>query len=75
MSSLLCKIQVFIPLGLYLKVCRIFECIGKGKERGFLAKQGGNIDYDRLALGSLQEVRHIFARVAFDTIYPLESGS
>lgn len=66
---------VFIPLGLYLKVCTIFVCVAEGKEGVYSAKDGGNIDYDRLASGSLEELRHIFARVVFNTIYPPESCS
>ncbi|XP_048500436.1 uncharacterized protein LOC104893895 isoform X2 [Beta vulgaris subsp. vulgaris] len=62
---------VFIPLGLYLRVCRIFECVDKGKEKGFLPKKDGKIDYQMLAVGGLQEVRHMFARVVFETVYPL----
>ncbi|XP_023908023.2 uncharacterized protein LOC112019738 isoform X1 [Quercus suber] len=63
--------MVFIPLGLYLRVCRIFECVRDGAEKGFVAKQGSKIDYESLALGGMQEVRHIFARIVFDTVYPL----
>ncbi|XP_010249182.1 PREDICTED: uncharacterized protein LOC104591829 [Nelumbo nucifera] len=61
---------VFIPLALYLKACRIFECIRVGKEKGFAPKRGRKINYEDLALGSLQEVRHLLARVVFDTVYP-----
>lgn len=64
-------LQVFISLDLYLRVCKMFECARLGKEKGFVAKQGSKIDYDLLALGSLQEVRHVFARVVFDTVFPL----
>lgn len=49
----------------------MFECVTLGKEKSFIAKQGSKIDYDLLALGNLQEVRHVFARVVFDTIFPL----
>lgn len=63
---------VFLPLALYLRVCKIFECVRAGKEKGFVSKQGSKIDYELLALGSLKEVRHVFARVVFDTIYPLD---
>ncbi|XP_022844977.1 uncharacterized protein LOC111368045 isoform X2 [Olea europaea var. sylvestris] len=63
---------VYIPLALYLRVCKIFECVRGGKEKGFVSKQGSKIDYELLALGSLKEVRHVFARVVFDTIYPLD---
>ncbi|KAM7480199.1 hypothetical protein LguiA_028412 [Lonicera macranthoides] len=62
---------VFIPLGLYLRVCKIFECVKEGKEEQFMAKQGSKINHDMLTSGSLQEVRHVFARVVFDTLYPI----
>ena len=68
---LILHLQVFIPLALYLKVCKVFECVGEGAEKGFVAKQGRRIDYELLALGSLREIRHTFARVVFDTLYPL----
>lgn len=71
---LLSFLQVFIPLELYLRVCKIFECIKEGKRKGFIAKQGSKIDNELLTLGSLQEVRHVFARVLFDTIYPITLG-
>lgn len=66
---------VFIPLALYMRVGRIFECVKRGKEDGFVPKHGNTIDYDLLALGSLSEVRHVFARVVFDTIYPITSST
>ncbi|CAN6578650.1 unnamed protein product [Malus baccata var. baccata] len=66
-----CSDLVLIPWGLSLRVCRIFSCITSGAERGFIPKQGSKIDYESLAQGALPEVRHIFARVVFDTIYPL----
>ncbi|KAL3575518.1 hypothetical protein D5086_023619 [Populus alba] len=62
---------VFFPLAVYLRVCRIFECSRDGPEKGFMPKQGRKIDYEMLGLGGLQEVRHTFARVVFDTVYPL----
>ncbi|ONI07870.1 hypothetical protein PRUPE_5G144000 [Prunus persica] len=62
---------VFIPWGLSLRVSRVFSCVTSGAERGFVPKQGSKIDYESLAVGNLPEVRHIFARVVFDTIYPL----
>ncbi|KAJ0053251.1 hypothetical protein Pint_01260 [Pistacia integerrima] len=62
---------VFIPLGLYLRACKIFECVRGGAEKEFVSKQGCKIDYESLALGSLTEVRHTFARIVFDTVYPL----
>lgn len=62
---------VFVPLILKLRAWKIFECVVKGQEKGFVAKQGSKIDHELLALGSLQEVRHVFARVIFDTVYPI----
>lgn len=63
--------MVFISLASSLRVCKIFECVRrKGMERGFVPKQNGNIDYDSLAMGNLYEVRHVFARIVFDTVYP-----
>lgn len=59
-------------MALYLRVRKIFECVGGGKEKGFVPKHGSKIDYDLLAMGSLKEVRHVFARVVFDTIYPID---
>ncbi|XP_052879555.1 uncharacterized protein LOC108476514 isoform X3 [Gossypium arboreum] len=50
----------------------VFECVTMGAEKGFVAKQGSRIDYELLALGSLRETRHTFARVVFDTVYPLD---
>lgn len=64
---------VFIPLALYLRVCKIFDCVRENKEKGFVSKEGSKIDYQKLALGALEEVRHVFARVVFDTIYLLKS--
>ncbi|KNA10802.1 hypothetical protein SOVF_140960 [Spinacia oleracea] len=61
---------VFILPGLYFRAQMILGCVGKGKEKGYLSKPGGKIDYKMLAEGGLQEVRHIFARVVFDTVYP-----
>ncbi|XP_051148011.1 uncharacterized protein LOC127263101 [Andrographis paniculata] len=65
---------VFFPLPLYLRACKIFECIGGGGERikRCGGKHGSKIDYEWLAMGSVKEVRHVFARVVFDTIYPLD---
>ncbi|GAA0183923.1 mRNA polyadenylation factor [Lithospermum erythrorhizon] len=65
---------VIIPLPLFLSVCRIFECVKRGKEKGFAPKHCNKIDYELLASGSLSEVRHVFARVVFDTIYPITSS-
>ncbi|KAK1358992.1 hypothetical protein POM88_043466 [Heracleum sosnowskyi] len=40
-------------------------------QKDFVAKQGSKIDNELLTLGSLEEVRHVFARVVFDTVYPV----
>ncbi|WOK97489.1 hypothetical protein Cni_G06197 [Canna indica] len=67
---------VFIPLQLYLRVCRIFECVKSGqRERGFITKRGNKINYYALAQGGLAEVRHVFARVVFDTVFPLNNNN
>lgn len=42
-----------------------------GADKRFVPKQDSKIDYESLAQGGLAEVRHIFARVVFDTMYPL----
>ena len=62
--------QVFIPWALSLRVSKIFECVIRGMERGSVPRRGKKINYESLALGSLKEVRHVFARIVVDTIYP-----
>ncbi|KAK9113357.1 hypothetical protein Syun_020154 [Stephania yunnanensis] len=64
---------VFISLALYLRASKIFDCVSNGREKGFIPERGRKIDYEFLALGSLQEVRHTFARIVFDTVYPTSS--
>ncbi|KAK6930756.1 hypothetical protein RJ641_002549, partial [Dillenia turbinata] len=59
--------NVFIPFALLQRVCRICECVGHGQERGFETRRGSKINYETLALGHLPEVRHLFARIVFDT--------
>ncbi|XP_031406360.1 uncharacterized protein LOC116214964 [Punica granatum] len=66
-----CSNLVFIHQDLYIRACRMFQCVTRGPEDGFTAKQGG-INYEELAQGNLQDVRHTFARVVFDTVYPLD---
>ncbi|CAA6667834.1 unnamed protein product [Spirodela intermedia] len=62
---------VLISLALYLNVCKIFQCVGDPvRQRGFAPRQS-KINYDNLAQGSLTELRHVLARVVFDTVYPL----
>uniref|UniRef100_A0A1J3HEF6 Poly(A) polymerase I n=2 Tax=Noccaea caerulescens TaxID=107243 RepID=A0A1J3HEF6_NOCCA len=63
--------MVFIPLGLYLDARRIFECIKENAQKGFVPKQDSKIDYTSLSSGDLAEVRHVFPRVVFDTVFPL----
>ncbi|RDY03610.1 pcnB, partial [Mucuna pruriens] len=65
---------VLIPLAMYLKALSIFDCVKVRAGKKFLSKQGRQIDYESLARGDLQEVRHVFARVVFDTVYPLHLG-
>ncbi|KAL6503046.1 hypothetical protein OROHE_023948 [Orobanche hederae] len=65
---------VFIPPQLYLRACRIFDCVRGGREKGFVPRHDSKVDYELLAMGSLSEVRYIFARVVFDTIYPIDNN-
>lgn len=70
-NGFLSVLQVFIPLQLYLRVGRIFECFNnRHLERGYIAKKGNKINYYTLAEGGLAEIRHVFARVVFDTVFP-----
>ncbi|CAN8264970.1 unnamed protein product [Cochlearia groenlandica] len=62
---------VFIPLQLYLKAGRIFQCVKEDIQMGFEAKQGSKIEYSALYSGDIPETRHVFARVVFDTVFPL----
>ncbi|XP_022145836.1 uncharacterized protein LOC111015199 isoform X2 [Momordica charantia] len=61
---------VFIPQALSMRVCKIFECVKRGKESGAVPKRSRTINHNSLALGNLSEVRHVFARIVFDTVYP-----
>ena len=45
-----------------------------GRQKDFVPKQGSKIDSELLTLGSLEEVRHVFARVVFDTVYPVSTS-
>lgn len=63
--------MVFIPLQLYLRAGRIFECVKEERQMGFEAKQGSKIEYAALYSGDVTELRHVFARVVFDTVFPL----
>ncbi|CAE6075544.1 unnamed protein product [Arabidopsis arenosa] len=63
--------MVFIPLQLYLDARRIFECVKENRQKGFVPKQDSKIDYTSLSSGNLPEVRHVFARVVFDTVFPV----
>lgn len=73
LMELLLVLQVFIPLQLYLRVCRLFECVRYGqRERDLVTKKGYKINYFTLSQGGLAEIRHVFARVVFDTVFPLD---
>ncbi|XP_059656573.1 uncharacterized protein LOC132303354 isoform X2 [Cornus florida] len=61
---------VFISFALSSRVNMLFECVRRGKVKGFVPKRGSRINYESLALGKLQEVQHLFARIIFDTVYP-----
>ncbi|XP_010421177.1 PREDICTED: uncharacterized protein LOC104706666 [Camelina sativa] len=65
--------MVFIPLQLYLRAGRIFECVRREERQqmGLEAKQGSKIEYGSLLSGDFPEIRHVFARVVFDTVFPL----
>ncbi|ESQ45666.1 hypothetical protein EUTSA_v10010292mg [Eutrema salsugineum] len=63
--------MVFIPLDLYLDARRLFECVKENALKSFVPKQDSKIDYTSLSSGDLPEVRHVFARVVFDTVFPL----
>ncbi|KAF3490338.1 hypothetical protein F2Q69_00056482 [Brassica cretica] len=63
--------MVFIPLQLYLGAGRIFECVKEERRMGVEAKQGSKIEYAALYSGDVPETRHVFARVVFDTVFPL----
>ncbi|BAT73149.1 uncharacterized protein HKW66_Vig0013880 [Vigna angularis] len=60
-----------IPLAMYLKAVDFFDCVKVSAGENFLSKKGREINYEYLARGDLQEVRHVFARIVFDTVYPL----
>ncbi|CAH2064798.1 unnamed protein product [Thlaspi arvense] len=65
--------MVFIPLQLYVDARRVFECVKENAVlKGFVPKQDSKIDYTSLSSGDLPEVRHVFARVVFDTVFPLD---
>ncbi|KAI3958670.1 hypothetical protein MKW98_030335 [Papaver atlanticum] len=61
---------VIIPLACYTRVLRIFDCVKGSQRKGFTPRRGNKIDYEYLAMGKLEEVQYVFARVVFDTIYP-----
>ncbi|PNY06893.1 poly(A) polymerase-like protein [Trifolium pratense] len=64
--------MVFIPLPMYLKVLGIFDCLKVSACKRLLSKEGREIDYESLARGDLREMRRLFARVVFETVYPLD---
>ncbi|XP_031740541.1 uncharacterized protein LOC101203603 isoform X2 [Cucumis sativus] len=61
---------VFISQSLSISVCKIFDCVRRGNETGSVPKRSRRINHDSLAMGNLSEVRHVFARIVFDTVYP-----
>ncbi|KAK7318320.1 hypothetical protein RJT34_03019 [Clitoria ternatea] len=65
---------VLIPLAMYLKALSIFDCAKVSAGKKSFSKQGRKIDYESLAQGDLQEVRHVLARTVFETIYPLHQA-
>ncbi|KAH1251365.1 Poly(A) polymerase I [Glycine max] len=65
---------VLIPIPMYLRALNFFDCVRVSASKNFLSKQGRQIDYESLARGDLLEVRHVFARIVFDTVYPLHPG-
>ncbi|KAI7736580.1 hypothetical protein M8C21_028059, partial [Ambrosia artemisiifolia] len=64
--------MVFRWWALSLKVCSMFDCVKRGRNRRFVSNRGGEIDYDSLALGRLDEVRDILGIVVFNTVYPIQ---
>jgi len=56
---------------MHLKALNFFDCVRVSADENYSSKQGREIDYDYLARGDLPEVRHVFARIVFDTVYPL----
>ncbi|XP_038894732.1 poly(A) polymerase I isoform X6 [Benincasa hispida] len=60
---------VFIPQALSMRVRAIFGCV-RSNERGPIPKRSRTINHDSLAMGILPEVRHVFARIVFDTVFP-----
>ncbi|KAL5724467.1 hypothetical protein ACHQM5_007727 [Ranunculus cassubicifolius] len=61
---------VLISLLSYWKACKIFDCV-TSKEKVSIPKGRKVIDFRKLVLGDVQEVRQVFARVVFDTVYPV----
>lgn len=63
---------MFIPLGVYLKARNIFDCATASDDaKKYVSKRGRKINYESIAAGDLREIRHVFARIVFDTVYPL----
>lgn len=59
---------------MYLRAGRIFDCVKKDEthtQMEFEAKKGSKIEYGSLYSGDFPEIRHVFARVVFDTVFPL----
>ncbi|KAL0547406.1 hypothetical protein IC582_017340 [Cucumis melo] len=60
---------VFISQPLSTSVCKIFECI-RSYNGNVSVPKISRINHYALARGNLPEVRHAFARIVFDTVYP-----
>ncbi|KAJ0037617.1 hypothetical protein Pint_23805 [Pistacia integerrima] len=60
----------FVPPEISEDICKIFECVRYGMERGSVPKLEKEINYELLALGNLQETRHLFGRIVLNTVYP-----
>ncbi|KAJ0037618.1 hypothetical protein Pint_23804 [Pistacia integerrima] len=60
----------FVPPETSEDICKIFECAGYGMVLGSVPKLEKEINYELLALGNLQETRHLFGRIVLNTVYP-----
>ncbi|XP_031260952.1 uncharacterized protein LOC116119153 [Pistacia vera] len=60
----------FVPPETSEDIFKIFECAGYGMVLGSVPKLEKEINYDLLALGNLQETRHLFGRIVLNTVYP-----
>lgn len=56
-----------------MRVHKIFECVSRAKRS--VSRRGSRTDYDSSASENLTEVRRLFARIVFDTVYPPKLNS